>query len=188
MAQITVDLMKEITENAEDNGALLVGTTKICVTQPVIMLGFPFIDDWFVDKPFAVAKDLAEEYKISRHVQDLTAEILKNEGYKAEYKTVLSLFGDFRPLAVDAGLGHWGRNGLVVNKEHGSGLLFAAIFTDAPLEKSPRAELEHCHGCGECVQACPADAFANGRLNYRKCFPQAIRGCHECISACKNSR
>ncbi|MCK4257985.1 MAG: epoxyqueuosine reductase [Halanaerobiales bacterium] len=192
MSSITTDLMNEINTTAKKNGAILVGSTKIRRTEPVIIFAFPFLDEWFFNHPFTLTKRLVEEYLTSKNVHNITAKILTKEGYRAKYKTILSLFGDFRPLAVAAGLGEWGRNGLVVNKDYGSGLLFSAIFTNAPLEVSkpltpqiPATMETHCTSCGQCIEACPANAFADGKFHYYRCLPHALRGCGECLKACK---
>ncbi len=191
MENIRTDLMTEITTTAKENGAILVGATKIRKIEPVILFAFPFSEKWFFNHPFTLTKRLAENYRASKHVQDLTAQTLIKEGYRTEYKTILSLFGDFRPLAVAAGLGEWGRNGLVVNKDYGSGLLFSAIFTNAPLEVAEpitpqisAAVDTHCTNCGHCIEACPANAFFDGKFHYKRCLPYALRGCGECVKAC----
>lgn len=89
-----------------------------------------------------------KENAISKHVQDTTSKILKSEGYTYHHKSIMSIYGDFRLLAVSAGLGQWGRNGIVVNNEYGAGLLFAATFTNAPLEQSSIKEVTtHCTNC-----------------------------------------
>lgn len=43
-------------------------------------------------------------------------------------KGVFSIYGDFRPLAVKAGFGEWGENGLIVNDKYGSDFLISAIY------------------------------------------------------------
>lgn len=199
MSNHSAELFNEITQTAQKNGALLIGTTKIRRTEPVILFAFPFSDTWFFKQPFSLSKSLGNDYLVSRQVQNLTAKILQSEGYRAEYKTIFSLFGDFRPLAVAASLGQWGRNGLVVNKKYGSDLLFAGIFTDAPIEAAEpltpdqlgirtTEEDTHCTACGQCIQACPVDAFNGGRFHYSRCFPKAIQGCAECIKACTRNK
>ena len=117
------DLSDYITKNAIAEGAILVGFTKIRIVEPVIVFAFPFTDKWFLNQPLKVAKMLKKEYSISKHVQDTTSKILKSEGYTTKQKSVMSIYGDFRPLAVSAGLGQWGRNGIIVNSDYGAGLL-----------------------------------------------------------------
>lgn len=177
---------------AKKNGALLVGTTQIRRSEPVILFGFPYSEKWFFKFPYTLTKWLGKEYLQSKQVQNQAADMLVKAGYRAEYKTILSVFGDFRPLAAAAGIGEWGRNGLIVNKEHGSGLLFAALFTDAPLEVAepltPEVPVTHCTNCGHCITACPGHAFDGGRFQYMKCLPFSMRGCSECVQACTGSK
>lgn len=193
MGTLPTDLAEHLREVALQNGALLVGLTKIRRTEPVIIFAFPFTENWFFNHPFALSKKLGKEYLASKHVQNLVAKILQTEGYRAEYKTILSLFGDFRPLAVSAGLGHWGRNGLVVTKDYGSNVLFSAIFTNAPLEiitlrsSSQQNPKSNCLTCNHCVDACPGNAFADGKFYLHRCLPFALRGCGECVKNCYQS-
>ena len=189
MSTLTKDLLDEITTLAKKNGALEIGLTKIRRVEPVIVLAFPFTDD-AVHHILPPVNLLGKEYLASKHVQDLIAKTLQREGFRAEYKTMLSVFGDFRPLAVSAGLGDWGRNGLVVNKKYGSGMVFASIFTDAPFEIAESLEparlnvSDHCSACGHCVDACPAKAFQDNTFSMTKCSPRAALGCGECLKVC----
>lgn len=182
------DLYEYIKNNAINNGALLVGTTKIRKVEPLLIFAFPFTNDWFLHKPYKAVKMFGKKYCVSKHVLDITADTLKSQGYSANYKTIMSLYGDFRPLAVAAGLGEWGRNGLVVNKNHGSALLFAAIFTNAPLKETnyevQKEKEKHCSNCEQCLNACPANAFEENSFHISRCLPYAIRGCAECLKAC----
>lgn len=171
-----------IKAKALDEGALLVGFTKIRQTEPVIVFGLPFTDDWFLKKPVKVAKLLLKDHAASNHVLDTTSKTLTKEGYRAHAKTIWSVYGDFRPLAVSAGLGDWGKNGIIVNRNFGAGLLFAALFTNAPLPAHAR-HTEHCTACGQCVQACPAQAFEGGFQAIR-CLAYCLKGCSECLKIC----
>ncbi|EOC99567.1 hypothetical protein [Caldisalinibacter kiritimatiensis] len=192
MSLNTKDLQNYITKKSLNSGALLVGYTKIRRVEPVIILGFPFSDKCFFNYPITLTKQLSKVYKTSKNVQNIIAKTLKKEGYWAEYKTVLSVYGDFRPLAVSAGLGEWGRNGLVVNEKYGSSLLFAAIFTNAPLntyiQDQTKEAPKHCIECNECINSCPANAFENGRFHLYRCLPYSIRGCSECLKNCRQNR
>lgn len=187
-----IDLQEYITKKALHNGAILVGYTRIRRVQPVILFGFPYSDKWFLNYPITLTKKLGKVYTTSRHVQDLIAKTLKFEGYTAHYKTILSLYGDFRPLVVAAGLGEWGRNGLVVNKKYGSGVLYAALFTNAPLETvnhiQQKENQQHCTSCGECVKACPASAFQDNTFHLYRCAPFALTGCAECLKTCRGNK
>jgi epoxyqueuosine reductase len=179
------NLSDYITKKSISEGALLVGFTKIRVVEPVIVFAFPFTEKWFAKQPLNIAKMLKKEYSLSKQVQDITSKVLKSEGYTCKHKSILSIYGDFRPLAVSAGLGEWGRNGIVVNKEYGAGLLFAATFTNAPLQQSLiNKSTNHCTNCEECINSCPGKAFENGTFHASRCIPYTIRGCCECLNVC----
>ena len=183
-------LKSYLKQKALSQGALLFGTTKIRRVEPVIVLGFPFTAKWFLKNPLRVAGMLSREYAASKHVQDCLATILHRCGYSAHYKTIWSLYGDFRPIAVAAGLGEWGRNGIVVNKNHGSGLLFAAVFTNAPLAADTQQNhgLEsHCTTCEQCIAACPGHAFDQHGFHAHRCLPNCLKGCTACITACRGN-
>jgi len=189
MTSYNKELQEHITNTALNNGALLVGYTKIRRTEPVIILGFPYSDKWFFKFPFTLTKKLGEVYMESKHVQNLIGKELRKEGYNAYNKTVFSVYGDFRPLAISSGLDQWGRNGLVVNKQYGSNLLFAAVFTDGDLDTStenPVIESQgHCSDCGHCISSCPGKAFEDNRFHLNRCLPYSVTGCGECLKACK---
>jgi epoxyqueuosine reductase len=167
-------------------GAIDVGFTYIRKVEPVIIMAFPFSEKWFFKAPFALTKKLGADYLLSKYTQDVISNKLKGDGYSVHYKTIFSLYGDFRPLAVSAGLGNWGRNGLLVNKNHGSGLLFCALFTNAPLSiEETKMENHHCKGCNACIEVCPVKAFSGGFFNSSKCAPHLLKGCGECLIACE---
>ena len=182
------DLSDYITKRALAEGALLVGYTKIRIVDPVIIFGFPFTDKWFLKEPINIARIIKKEYGISNHVQNITSKILESEGYTTDHKSIMSVYGDFRPLAVSAGLGNWGRNGIIVNKDYGAGLLFAATFTNAPLEQSLIKEnIVHCTNCEQCISACPVKAFENNTFHTHRCIPNTLRGCCECLNVCTHN-
>lgn len=178
-------LQSYITQTALENGALLVGYTKVRRTQPVIILAFPFSNAWILNHPFYITRRFGEELWHEHKVHEKLTSLLQKEGYRYKVKSSLSVFGDIRPLAIAAGIGQWGKNGLVVNKTYGSKILFSALFTDAPLEATDQTnQSDSCVNCDRCFEACPGKAFVNGIFNPKRCFLKSIRGCSECIQSC----
>lgn len=177
-----------IENTAKSRGAVLVGFTKIRRSEPVIIYGFRYSDMWFFKRPYTLTKKLGEVYDLSRDVQKTVSKELKKIGYTAHDKTIFSVYGDFRPIVISAGLGQWGHNGLVVNKDYGAGILYAATFTNAPVEAFVHRDCENesiCSDCGECVKACPAGAFKNNSFSAARCMTKVVTGCAECLKACR---
>ena len=85
-----------------------------------------------------------------------------------------------RSLAVRAGLGFFGKNGLVVSPQYGTRHNIGLMLTDIPCEDlllrycdSPTpAKLRSClPGCDLCIRACPNGALADGKpLDASRCI------------------
>ena len=82
------------------------------------------------------------------------------------------IFSDIGPevdrrLAYEAGLGFYGKNGMLINDDFGSYFFIGYILcnldlsTDAPLQKS-------CIGCNKCITACPGGALGES-FDINKC-------------------
>jgi ferredoxin len=138
------------------------------------------------------------------------AEFLRDLGWQAigcGNDTALSI-----PLAIDAGLGEFGRNGLLITPDFGSRLRLCKIFTDAPLVPDKPIEfgvVNFCIKCGRCASACPAGAINAGERTSEAICPSNNPGvlkwpvhaekclrfwrtngtsCANCISSCPLSQ
>lgn len=58
-----------------------------------------------------------------------------------------------------AGLGLFGRSGLLLSPEYGSAVRFVSVLTDAPLDTGKPLAGDPCGECRACVGACPAEAI-----------------------------
>src|ERR1700722_7761142 len=67
-----------------------------------------------------------------------------------------------REWAVEARLGWFGKNTMLLNRDHGSYFFLAEIFTDLDFEPSAEPYREHCGTCRRCVDLCPTGALADG--------------------------
>jgi epoxyqueuosine reductase len=91
------------------------------------------------------------------------AQYIRNLGYRAipsMNDTALAI-----PYAIKAGLGEYGRHGLVITPEFGPNVRFGKIFTDLPLthDRPIRFGVEQtCALCRRCTEACPASAIPGG--------------------------
>lgn len=89
------------------------------------------------------------------------AEYIRALGYQAVpcmNDTALSI-----PLAIDAGLGQLGRNGLLITPEYGPNVRLCKVLTDIPLIMDKPIDFgitEFCENCLLCAQHCPSGAIS----------------------------
>ncbi len=95
-----------------------------------------------------------------------------------------------------AGLGHIGRNTLLVNDRLGNMMWLSAVLTEAELTPDPLADYQACiPGCRRCVDACPVHALDGELIDQLACHGHAFgtRGkneyrihCYACRKVCPN--
>ncbi len=110
-----------------------------------------------------------------------------------------------RAVAVRAGLGWYGKNGLVIVPGEGSWVALGEIVTDAPLEPDAPVQ-DSCGNCRRCLEACPTGALeAPYTVDTKRCvarlsqtrgyIPQEFRvamgnrlfGCDACQEVCPHN-
>ncbi|MHA1560878.1 MAG: 4Fe-4S dicluster domain-containing protein [Promethearchaeota archaeon] len=153
-------------------------------------------------------------YSIMTSLSVSVAQFIRNLGYIAipsSNDTGLSI-----PLAIEAGLGAQGRNGLLLTKKYGPRVRICKVFTNMPLiDDSPDLDFinkisNYCRTCQRCAEACEAKAisFEDGPDNIAKCssnnpgvtkwyvdtnacygiWVKYSTDCGNCISACPFSK
>jgi reductive dehalogenase len=73
------------------------------------------------------------------------------------------------PVAIAAGLGEMGRNGLLINPQLGAAIRIATIFTDLPMTFDRPIDFgirKFCEKCFKCAVHCPAQAISYGPETY----------------------
>ncbi|HCJ10813.1 MAG TPA: hypothetical protein DHW14_06580 [Clostridiales bacterium] len=116
-------------------------------------------------------------YSKMAHLAPSLAKFIACLGYKAiacGNDTALSI-----PLAVDAGLGQLGRNGLLVTPEFGPRVRLCKVLTDLPLEPTRPVDFgvtEYCRVCVKCAEYCPAQAILYGGPTHEARTPSTNPG------------
>lgn len=139
------------------------------------------------------------------YITQLTAGLIQREGYNA-IPIAASYVIDWkkqnahlshRHAGLEAGLGFWGKNNLLVHPEFGAGIRLSSILTDFPLKTDSPIENE-CDDCAACMIACPAEAIGENGFDFDKCYAQVrafarennynLHICGLCVRACADVR
>jgi epoxyqueuosine reductase len=79
-----------------------------------------------------------------------------------------------RYLALKAGLGWLGKNGMLVSKELGSYTFIGALLLSDEVKSNAQEQKSRCGACARCVNACPTGAIlGNGTVDARLCLSYA---------------
>ena len=97
------------------------------------------------------------------------ARFLERKGFKAYHQMASTggvdqryLMGllSLKHIAVQAGLGEFGRNGLLITPEFGPRVRLTAVVTDAEVESDNSLSKDFCSSCKDlCVLSCPSKAL-----------------------------
>ncbi len=91
------------------------------------------------------------------------AQYLRNLGYNAVASMNDSSLNI--PMAIQAGLGEYGRHGLLITKEFGPRVRLGKIYTDLPMALDKPLHFgvkEFCGICRACTRGCPVKAIPDG--------------------------
>ncbi|MBU3106420.1 hypothetical protein [Clostridium gasigenes] len=123
------DIIKDEYKIADKYEVILKGNIKINSNVNCLVFAHYCEDTLFYKHLFKVSKDILKVNRKSKNNLKEIKELIKISGYKKVWtKGVFSVYGDLRPLAVEAKLGTWGNNGIIENEEYGSNFLISAIF------------------------------------------------------------
>ena len=230
--RIAAQYLKEISEKVKNAarffGASLVGITRLnplwvysysynrsnrqnqTLTLPksyrfVVIMGIEMDHDKINSSPLDASTATGLGYSKMSFVTSLLAQLIRNLGYKAlpcGNDTALSI-----PLAIDAGLGELGRNGLLITPQFGPRVRLCKVITDLPLIPDLPIDFglhEYCKTCNKCFVKCPANAISEDEtaksttisnssgimkwpVNGEKCYEYWSRqgiDCSICIKVC----
>jgi len=147
--------------------------------KSLLMLGInyqtelPVIDDFQANGRIArYAWGVADYHDLIhqklKQLKNVVAEIAPATNVRGVVDTAPLLEREFAQLA---GIGWSAKNTMLINRQHGSWFLIAALLLDCELDYDSPFTADHCGTCTACLDACPTDAFpAAGTLDATKCI------------------
>jgi epoxyqueuosine reductase len=138
----------------------------------IICLAMPYPTTPSIEHPLASYAQLQDYSKLISGLLECLVEKIKQE-LKTEQK--FRIFAGNGPvlekaLACKAGLGWYGKNSLLINKDYGSFFFLGEIITDLELpidQQQPNL----CGNCDKCIKHCPTKALvAPGKLDAKRCI------------------
>lgn len=142
--------------------------------QSVIVVTFPYLieEEPQSDKYRTARYTWIEDYHtLVKRLLDEVVDQMKTEIPDIQcLVTVDSSCISEKNWAVEAGVGCYGKNGLIHN-EQGSFFVIGTILADKPTDFYDSPVASDCANCSLCVDACPANALSKPfRVDARRCF------------------
>ncbi len=144
-------------------------------------------------------------------VNDIARWLRSSYGIRCQANHPLGGLVNTVPLAVKAGMGWCGSNGLLITPEYGQRQRIAPIFIDSPIFEFTDSDKHrwieaYCAVCRRCEKACPTGAILSEKIYHaetvdgvgpvrtsierEKCYPffNQTLGCSICVKVCPFSR
>ena len=110
---------------------------------------------------------VAETYSKLKYITTQLADFICGLGYEASYRETLGSAPEMLvvPVAIDAGVGEFARNGRVLSPEFGINMRIKPVTTDIPLAVDKPISFgvhDFCMDCENCALYCPVQAIPYG--------------------------
>lgn len=144
--------------------------------RSIIAVGIPYGEGYKKiiahDKGLLSISSFGEDYhrKLGTLLSQLAEEIKKHILYEYKICVDTSPLLD-REICKNAGLGSYGKNSLLINKEIGSFINLGYLLTDLDLDcDNTIKNTDICGDCNLCIRSCPNGAIVKeGEINSKKC-------------------
>ncbi len=151
-----------------------------------------FSDIEGIEKPAEITRDLGllsvvvitipMDYELMKTVPSALGSAATGRGYSNDAQVLIALtqyirglgyeaFGSLNdtamsiPYAIKAGLGEFGRNGLLISKHHGPRVRIGKVYTNMPLAHDKPISFgvrKFCEICKKCATSCPSKSIPMG--------------------------
>jgi ferredoxin len=181
-------------------------TDRSVLYQNAIVFSCPMDPEAVGEAPgYDTLETVNETYLDTGVVANELADFLKERGFGAQADPGLGGKTNFPTLADRAGIGEYGRHGMIMTPENGITQRLGAVYTNVenlPTDSGERDDWvwEFCQQCGKCIRDCPADAIRveperteGDNLSFydRDACSEyfgANNGCAVCMAACPFNR
>jgi len=171
-----------------------------------IVVGTPMSwDPMYANPTYGTSSDA---YSRSRIIATRLEAFIKTLGYPARTHVPGTSYDLMvPPIAIDAGMGEQGRNGILITPEVGCNLRPAVVTTNIPMETDKPIDIgvdDFCLHCKVCAEQCPSGAISMGdkvevrgyrrwKIDTAKCqnfwsSNLGNMGCRICVSVCPYTR
>jgi epoxyqueuosine reductase len=92
-----------------------------------------------------------------------------------------------KPIAQRAGIGWYGKNGIIITERFGSWVVLGEIITELELDTDESLQRD-CGDCTICIDSCPTKAIMKVPLVFREKWGDRLYGCTTCQEVCPQNR
>jgi len=154
-------LKQKILDYALSLGITEVGIAGDNATYSAIVCLFPYFTGYINNANLSLYTYSEDYHTISKNYLLKICNFTKELSLSSSFSIHVDKHGgDDRKYAYNAGLGFFGKNGLIINDRYGSYVFIGYILTDLLLLPDKPLQKE-CLSCGKCIAACPGKALGN---------------------------
>lgn len=180
--------------------------------KSIIAIALPYAEGYekskAPDKGLLSVVSYNEDYhtKVKKILENLAGEIKKH--FNFEYAACVDTTPLIdREICRNAGIGHYGKNNLLISESYGSFMNLGYLLTDIEIQCVKSQAVDICKDCTICIKSCPNNAIMEGGIldatrcvsaltqtkkyisaDYRKNMRNQIYGCDICQLVCPKNK